>query len=164
MPPTPRFVVCQGNHCIWECWVFKEKSSTQRVKVVAELKLCYPCWSEKHMFRQCPNSRKCRKDGCNSSHKTLLRGAERVYPSKSPSINNYSNSNAGASQSKPSSVQSLSKTTTLSSVSNLKGLLQVTELQLASFSGKDTTALVLFDTTRINSCLSNDLANRLGLH
>ena len=123
-PPTPRCIVCKGNHRIWECRVYKEKSPTQRAKVVAEAKLFL---REKHMFRQCPNPRKCRKDGCNSSHYTLLHGVERAYPSKSPS-NNNSNSNAGANQSKLSSVQSSSKTTTLLSVSNVKGLLQVTEL------------------------------------
>ena len=162
-PPTPRCIMCKGNHHIWECRVFKKKSPTQRAKVVAEAKLCFSCLREKHMFRQCPNPRKCRKDSCNSSHNTLLHGAERVYPSKSPS-NNNSNSNAGANQSKLSSVQSSSKTTTLSSVSNVKDLLQVTELQLKSSSGKDTTALVLCDTACSNSWVSNDLANRLALH
>ena len=131
---------------------------------MAEAKLCFSCLREKHLFRQCPNPRKCRKDGCNSSHNTLLHGAEKVYQSKSPSNNNNSNSNAGANQSKLSSVQSSSKTTTLSSVSNVKGLLQVTELKLKSSSGKDTTALVLYDTAGSNSWVSNDLANRLGLH
>ena len=138
-------------------------SPTQRAKVVAEATLCFSCFREKHMFRRCPNPRKCRKDGCNSSHNTLLNEAERVYPSKSPS-NNNSNSNAGANQSKLSSAQSSIKTTTLSSVSNVKGLLQVTELQLNSSSGKDTTALVLCDTACSNSWVSNDLANRLCLH
>ena len=161
---TPRCIVCKGNHRIWECRVFKEKSPTQRARVVAEAKLSFSCLREKHMFRQCPNPRKSRKDGCNSSHNTLLHGAERVYPSKSPSNNNNSNSNAGANQSKLSSVQSSSKITTLSSVCNVKGLLQVTELQLKSSSGKDTTALVLCDTACSNSWVSNDLANRLGLH
>ena len=162
-PPNPRCIVCKGNHRIWECRVFKEKFPAQQAKVVAAAKLCFSCLREKHMFRQCPNPRKCRRDGCNSSHNTLLHGAERVYPSKSPS-NNNSNSNAGANQSKFSSVQSSSKTTTLSSVSNLKGLLHVTELQLKSFSGKDTTALVLCDTACSNSWVSNGLAKRLGLH
>ena len=40
----------------------------------------------------------------------------------------------------------------------------MTELQLTSSSGKDTTALVLCDTACSNSWVSNDLANRLGLH
>ena len=113
------------------------------------------------MFGQCPNPRKCRKDGCKSSHNTFLHGAERVYPSKSSSVNKNSNSKAGASQSKLSSVQSSSKTTTLSSVSIANGLLQLTGLHLTSSSDKDTTALVLCDTACINSWMSNDLANRL---
>ena len=162
-PPPPRCIVCKGIHRIWECRVFKEKSPTRRAKVVAEAKLCFSCLREKHMFRQCPNPRKCMKDGCNSSQNTLLHGAERVYPSKSPSTNN-SNLNAGANQSKLSSVQSSSTTTTLSSLSNVKGLLQVTELQLTSSAGKDTTALGLCDTACSNSWVSNDLANRLGWH
>ena len=103
--PTSRCIVHKGNHSIWECRVFKEKSPIQRAKVAAETKLFFSCLREMHMFRQCPNRRKCRKDGCNSSHYTLLHGAERVYQSKSPS-NNNSNSNAGANQSKLSSVQS----------------------------------------------------------
>ena len=163
-PPNPRCIVCKGKHRIWECRVFKEKSPTQRSKVVADAKLCFSCLREKHMFRQCPNHRKFRKDGCNSSHNTLLHKAEMVYPSESPSNNNNSNSNSGANQSKRSSVQSSSKATTLSSVSNVKVFLQVTELQLKSSSGKDTTALVLCDTACSNSWVSNDLANRLGLH
>ena len=67
-------------------------------------------------------------------------------------------------QSKPSGVQSSSKDTALSSVSNVKELLQVTELQLTNSSGKDTTALVLCDTAGSNTWVYNDLANRLGLH
>ena len=163
-PQTPRCIVCKGIHRIWECRVYKEKSPTQRAKVVAEAKLGFSCLREKHMFRQCPNTRKCRKDGFNSSHNTLLDGAERVYPSKYPSNNNNSNSNAGANQSKLPSVQLSSKTITLSSVSNVKVLLQATELQLKSSSGKHTTALVLCDTACSNSWVSNDLANRLGMH
>ena len=162
-PPNPRCIVWKGNQRIWDCRVFKEKSLTQRAKVVAEAKLCFSCLREKHMFRQCPNPRKCRKDGCNSSHNTFLHGAEKAYPSKSHS-SNKSNSNAGANQSKFSSVHSTSKITTLSSVSIVKGLLQVTEIQLTISSGKDTTALVLCDTACNNSWVSNDLANRLGWH
>ena len=47
---------------------------------------------------------------------------------------------------------------------NVKGYLQVTELQFTNSSGKDTTALVLCDTDGSNSRVSNDLANRLSLH
>ena len=50
----------------------------------------------------------------------------------------------------------------MSSVTNVKGLLKVTELQLTNSSGKVTTALVLCDTACSNSWVSNDVANRLG--
>ena len=49
-------------------------------------------------------------------------------------------------------------------MSNVKGLIQVTELKLTSSSGKDTTALALCDTASSIFWVSNDLANSLGLH
>ena len=83
-------IVCKGSHRLWEGRVFKEKTPTQRAKVVAEAKLCFSCLRHKHLFRQCPCPRKCRKDGGNSSHNTLLHGAERVFLAK-PSTNNSIN-------------------------------------------------------------------------
>ena len=65
-------ILCKENNRIWERRIFKEKSPTQRAKIVAEAKLCFSCLSGKHMFRLCPYPRKCRKDGCNSSCNTLL--------------------------------------------------------------------------------------------
>ena len=73
-------IVCKGSHRLWECRVFKEKTPTQRAKVVAEAKIFVSCLRDKHKFRQCPSPRKCRKDGCNSSHNTLLHGAGRGFP------------------------------------------------------------------------------------
>ena len=149
---TSSCIVCKGSRRLWECRVFKEKTPTQRAKVVAEAKLCFSCSPDKHMFRQCPSPPKCRKDGCNSSHNTLLYGAERVFPAKPLTNNNIdtSKSNAGTSR-PPTGQQQPSKTTTLSSVTDVKGLLQVTELKLTSSSGANTTALVLCDTACSNS-------------
>ena len=73
-----------------------------------------------------------------------------------------SKSNAGTSR--PSTGQQQpSKTTTLSSVTDVKGLLQVTELKLTNSSGTSTTALVLCDTACSNSWVYDSLAARLGL-
>ena len=106
-PPTPisSCIVFKGSHRLWECRVFKEKTPTQRAKVVAEAKRCFSCLRDKDMFRQCKSPRKCRKDGCNSSHNTLLYKAERVFAAK-PSINNNINtSNSKASTSRPATSQ-----------------------------------------------------------
>ena len=155
-------IVCKGSHRLWESRVLKEK--TQRTKVVAQAKLCFSCLRDKHIFRQCPSPRKCRKDGCNSSHNTSLHGAERVFPAKPSTHNNIDTSKSNAGTSRPSTGQQPSKTTTLSSVTDVKGrLLQVMELKLTKSSGTSTTALVLCDTAGSKSWVSDSLAARLGL-
>ena len=157
-------IVCKGSHRLWECRVFEEKTPTQRAKVVAEAKLCFSCLRDKHMFRQCPSPLRCKKDGCNSSHNTLLHGAERVFPAKPSTNNNVNISKSNTGTSRPSTGQQQpSKTTTLSSVTDVKGLFQVTELKLTNSSGTSTTALVLCDTACSNSWVSDSLADRIGL-
>ena len=131
---------------------------------MAEAKLFFSCLRDKHMFRKCPNHRKCRNDGCNSSYNTLLHGAERVFPAKPSTNNNINTSKSNTDTSRPSTGQQQpSKTTSLSSVTDFKGLLHVTELKLTNSSGTNTTALVLCDTACSNSWVSDSLAARLGL-
>ena len=55
-------IVCKGNHHIWEYRELKEKSPIQRAKGVVEAKLCVTCLRESHMFWQCPNPKKCKKN------------------------------------------------------------------------------------------------------
>ena len=115
------------------------------------------------MFRQncCP--RNCRKDGCNSSHNTLLRGAEKIFPAN-PSNDNIDNSKTNTGTSRPSTGQQQpSKTVTLSSVTENKELLPVTEMTVTNSSGSSTTALVLFDSNCSKSWVSHSPAARLGL-
>ena len=157
-------IVCKGRHRLWECRVFKEKNPTQRAKVVAEAKLCLSCLRDKYMFRQCKSPRKCRKDGCNSSHNTLLHGAERFFPVKPSTNNNINTSKSNADTGRSfTGQQQPSRTTTLSSVTDVKGLLQVRELNLTNSSGNNTTAFFLCDTVCSNSWVSYSLAARLGL-
>ena len=163
---TPIFscIVCKGSHRLWDCRVIKEKTPTHRTMVVAYAKLCFSCLRDKHMFRQCKSPRKCRKGGCNSSHITILHGTEKVFPAKPSTDNNINNSesNTGTSRS-TTGQQQPSRTTTLSSVTDVKGLLQVTDLNLTNSSGNNTLALVLCDTACSNSWMSDSVAARLGL-
>ena len=59
--------------------------------------------------------------------------------------------------------QQPSKTTSLFSVTDVKGLLQVAELKLTNSSGTSTKALVLCDAACSNSWVSDSPAARLGL-
>ena len=52
----------------------------------------------------------------------------------------------------------------MSPVTDVKTLLQVTELQFVNSSGVDTKALVLCDTACSNSWVAGSLTDRLGLH
>ena len=160
-----RCIVCKGNHRLWECRVFKKKTPTQRAKLVVDNKLCFSCLRDKHTFRQCPQPSKCRAEGCNSSHKTLLHGADRVFPAKQSTNPNTIQSSGNTVQSKAiTSQQPSNKTTTILSVTDVNGLLQVTELQLVNSSVLDTKALVLCDTACSNSWVAVSLADKLSLH
>ena len=160
-----RCIVCKGNHRLWECRVFKEKTPTQRAKLVADNKFCFSCLRDKHTFRQCPQPRKCPVEGYNKSHNSLLHGADRVFPTRQSTNPTTIQSSGNTGQSKATTSQQPSnKTTTMSSVTDVKGLLQVTELQLVNSSGLDTKALVLCDTACSNSWVAGSLADRLGLH
>ena len=100
----------------------------------------------------------------SGKHNTLLHGAESVFSANTSTNNNINTSKSNTGTSRPSTGQQQpSKTTTLSSVTDVKGLLQVTELKLTNSSGTSTTALVLCDTACSNSWVSDSLAARLGL-
>ena len=110
------------------------------------------------MFRQRTSHLNYRKDGCNSSHNTLLHGAERVFPTKPSTNNNLDNSKSNAGTSRPpTGQQQPSKLNTLSSVTDVKGILQVIEWKLTNSSGTNTTALVFCDTADSNSWVSDSL-------
>ena len=132
---------------------------------MAENKLCFSCLRGKHTFRQCPQPKKCRAEGCNSSHNTLLHGADRAFPAKQSTKSNTIQPSGDTGKSKATTSQQPSnKTTTMSSVTDVKVLLQVTESQLVNSSGLDIRALLLCDTTCSNSWVAGSLADRLGLH
>ena len=73
-------VTCKNKHPLWQCEVFLKNTPTERAKGVAENKLCFSCPNGQRSFRNCPQPRKCTKDGCGSTHKTFLHGAEKTFP------------------------------------------------------------------------------------
>ena len=97
-------------------------------------------------------------------HNTLLHGAERVFPVKPSTNNSINNSKYDAGTRRPpNGQQQPSKTSTLYSVADIKGLLQVTELKLTNSSSANNTALVLCDTACSKSWVSDSLSDRLVL-
>ena len=132
--------MCKGSDALWNCAVFKEKNATQQAKYVAEQKLCFACLNGNHSFRQYSSAKKCPKPKCDSTHKVLLHGAEKLFPRKEKS--NVSNKAAGSNKSKENT-----NTSTHAAVSDVhdiessKGLLPVATLGVSS----DVTSLLTLD-------------------
>ena len=115
-------IVCKVNHRLWECRVLKDKTPIQRAKLVVDNKLCFSCIRDKHTIRQCSQPRNCRAEVCNSSHNTLFHGADRVFPTKLSTNPNTIQPSGNKDQSKAAtSKQPSNKTTTTSSVNDIKG-------------------------------------------
>ena len=114
------------------------------------------CLNDGHSFRQCPQPRKCTKEGCSSSHNTLLHGADRIFPKKSLG-------DAKTTQSRKTKVnqkQTGSESSGMPSVIDYKGLLQIVEVQLDSLSSS-VKVLALCDSACSHSWISRNLAHKL---
>ena len=161
-------IACKGRHPVSRCAVFKEKTPTQRAKIIAEHKLCFSCLNDEHSFRKCPKSRKCTKEGCTSSHNTLLYGAERIFPSRpkpveqTQSLTNSSVPTSEPSTQKPQDNNPSLNSVTLASKSDVKGLLQTVKVNLSSSYGSQT-AWALCDSACSHSWMTRKLARDLKL-
>ena len=162
-PSTQKFqvncVVCKDKHPLWRCQVFRKKTPTERAKVVAENELCFSCFNGQHSFRNCPQPRKCTKDGCGSTHNTLLHGAEKIFPRKSES--GKAGNGEATTCSVTTAIQKKDEVTScLPSISDLKGFLQITEVELQT-SENSAKVLVLCDSACSHSWISSELADKL---
>ena len=73
-------IVCKAKHPYWRCPVFREKTATQRRKLVADHKICYSYLNGQYSFRKCRQPIKCLKQECPHTHNTLLHDSERSFP------------------------------------------------------------------------------------
>ena len=109
-----------------------------------------------HSFRQCPQPRKCIKEGCSSSHNTLLQGADRMFPRKSLGDAKTTQS----SKTKVNQKQTGSESSSMPPATEYKGLLQIAEVQLDSLSSS-VKVLALCDSACSHFWISRSLADKL---
>ena len=160
--PASKCVVCTEKHPLWKCPTFRKKTPTERAKLVAQNKLCFSCFQPDHSFRQCPQPRKCTKEGCGSTHNTFLHGAERVFK-KQPEPRNQENTKTSGCIGNTNSSGKTVESSSLPAVSDIKGLLQVTEVELQSHD-KSEKVFALCDSACSHSWISAKLAKRLNVH
>ena len=160
---------CKANHPLWRCPKFTSENPTQRTRIVAENRLCFSCLKGSHQFRSCPNPRKCNHSGCTSSHNSLLHGADRIFPRNNPKKGSKAN-NTPPTQSSSSvtvggknELPTQSSSSSFPSVSDVKGHLQVKQVELISPTDEKTKVFALCDPACSHSWISNAAAERLKL-
>ena len=159
--PPNTCVACKEKHPLWRCPAFRAKTPTERAKLVADNKLYFSCFNDNHTFRQCPQPRKSTKDGCGSSHNTYLHGADRIFAKKNTNLNKEKTETScciGTSRKNERSDESSG----MPSVADVKGLLQVTEVELHS-NGKSEKVLALCDSACSHSWISANPATKLNV-
>ena len=113
-----------------------KREPNNRIRIVAEKRLCFFCLKWWHQFKIWPNpKKKCEHSGCTSSHSSLLQGADRIFPRNN--LKKGSNANNAPTTQSSSSVRggvknklpSQSSLSSYPSVSYVKGLLQVKQVE-----------------------------------
>ena len=155
-----RCMACKDSHPLWRCPTFLAKTPTERTKLAVQYRLCFSCLNKDHSFRQCPKARKCTKEGCTSSHNTLLHGSERIFPPRRPT-----DERSTVTRTSPTAREtqhSTGESSSLCAVSDVKGLLQIAQVELQSPVNSVKT-LVVCDTACSRSWISRRLADQLQL-
>ncbi|KAJ8914346.1 hypothetical protein NQ315_011334 [Exocentrus adspersus] len=62
--------LCNGDHFLYQCSNFREKSPQERFNFVKQNNLCTNCLSSQHNTKRCKSKSNCRE--CNLRHHTLL--------------------------------------------------------------------------------------------
>ena len=113
------------------------------------------------MLRNCPQPQNCSKDDCGSTHNSFLHGAENTLPRKSESVKESKVETPTCSVTTATQTE-CEVTSCFPSVSRVKRLLQVTEVELQS-SEKSEKVLVLCDSVCSHSWICSELARKLDV-
>ena len=139
--------------------MFRKKTRTERARLVVDNKLCFSYSNTNLSFRQCPQPRKCTKEGCESTHNTFLHGADRICPNKNH-VTKQRNPETSTCVGATKINNDWETCSGLPSVTDVNGLLQITEVELHSTTTSDKV-LALCDSACSRSWISARLAKKL---
>ncbi|XP_053395846.1 uncharacterized protein LOC128555994 [Mercenaria mercenaria] len=78
--------VCFDNHDVWNCYVFKQLSPSQRLEKAKDLKLCFRCLGNGHAGSTCNRMKVCGIQGCKKNHNRLLHNEAMNYQNADNSL------------------------------------------------------------------------------
>ena len=136
--------LCQKGHPIWECFLFKGMTVSDRYQCLKANRLCFNCLKPFHISRDCTFQGRCKAQGCGRKHHTLL------HNSNNP--NSFQNQTAGSGTVREAISANLCN-------NGDTVFLPILPVRV----GKVHTG-VLIDSGSTTSLISKSLVKRLGLH
>ena len=142
--------------------VFREKTPTQRTKLLADNKFCFSRLNGQHSFRRGTKLHKFSKQGFSSTQNTLLQGSETIFPQK------FREKTDGTKETTASNVTVIrnkneeSESPGLGSATNVHGLSQGNWGQFA-ITPETEKVLVPCDRAFSHSRISQKLARKLNV-
>ncbi|XP_075250920.1 uncharacterized protein LOC142343117 [Convolutriloba macropyga] len=184
--PLPKWTLAQynGDTLLWHEWIgqFKIAIDSQNLSDAAKLtylKTLLTGRAKKSIEQfaysgalNCPNPRKCKQPGCASTHNILLHGSERIFtknnakkPSETKNVTDppQSTSLVTLNSENICTPNQDGNSSSFPAVSDVKGLLQVKEVQLKGPTAKETKVLALCDPACSHSWIAASAAARLNL-
>ena len=138
-------VLCNDNHSIFQCDVFKAKSPAARAQVAREKRLCFNCLAPGHLVRDCKRSTVCQVQGCGKRHAKLLHFDRQTAENPRDSSNEAAVSN-----------QTISNGSISANSNNVYR-------PMVAVMVNGVRTLAFLDNGSTNSFVSKSLAARLGL-
>lgn len=157
---TVKCLVCERDHAIYRCFIFKKKSVTERREFVVKKRLCFICLSADHMASACRSTYLCKS--CNGRHHILLhinvKHVTNMTDTESAKFDEKSGAVVDKNEGRSSS-PSFSGT----SHSDISVVLATALVRIKDSSGTYISVRILLDSGSQISAITTECANRLGL-
>ena len=143
---------CAEQHEIQTCELYQQKTPDERLRFLAENRMCFGCLRKNHLARDCRTTTPCGIDGCRFKHHESLHGA---HANRETSSHQSGNQHADASR----------RTLATAAPARTRGitLLQIVPIRVHGVKGRFRDTYGLLDPGSETSLISENLMNYLGL-
>ena len=143
---------CAEQHEIQTCELYQQKTPDERLRFLAENRMCFGCLRKNHLARDCRTTTPCGIDGCRFKHHESLHGA---HANRETSSHQSGNQHADASR----------RTLATAAPARTRGitLLQIVPIRVHGVKGRFRDTYGPVDPGSETSLISENLMNYLGL-
>lgn len=157
--------LCKGDHTIYKCTEFLNKSPSERYQLVKNNHMCLNCLSSTHSVKDCKSSFHCHK--CKQRHHTLLHFENFGNTSNISNSSDASISNSSTSKMEKSSLEVIAQPTVTNaagfSSSKFEVLLATARVGVSNGRGIFVNQRILLDSGSQTSFITQKAVQQLGL-